>query len=54
MQRKQSENRVEGTEKKNLWIDVELHWIWAVRSVSMEGAGTVLIGSVQAKVHVLQ
>ena len=36
------------------WIDVELHWIRAVRSGSMEGTGTVLIGSVQAKVRVLR
>ena len=35
------------------WIDVDLHWIRAVQSGSMEGAGTVLIGSVQARVRAL-
>ena len=35
-------------------IDVDLHWIRAVQSGSMEGAGMVLIGSVQAKVRVLR
>ena len=34
------------------WIDVELHWKQAVQSGSMEGAGTVLIGPVQAKARV--
>ena len=34
------------------WIDVELHCIRAVQSESMEGDGTVLIGSVLAKVRV--
>ena len=36
------------------WIDVDLHWIWPVQSGSMEGAGTVLIGSVQARVRALR
>ena len=36
------------------WIDVDLHWIWPVQSGSMEGTGTVLIGSVQAKVCALR
>ena len=36
------------------WVDVALHWIRAVQSGSMEGAGTVLIGSIQAKVRVLR
>ena len=36
------------------WIDVDLHWIEAVQSGSMEGAGTVLIGSVQARVRALR
>ena len=35
------------------WIDIDLHWIRAVQSGSMEGAGMVLIGSVQARVHAL-
>ena len=35
------------------WIDVKVHWIWAVQSGSMEGTGTVLIGSVLAKVRIL-
>ena len=34
------------------WIDVKLHWIWAVQLGSMEGASTVLISSVPAKVRV--
>ena len=36
------------------WIDVDLHWIWAVHSGSMDGTGTVLISSVQAKVRILR
>ena len=36
------------------WLDVDLHWIQAVQSGSMEGAGTVLIGSVQARVRALR
>ena len=36
------------------WIDVDLHWISAVQSGSMEGAGTVLISSVQARVRALR
>ena len=36
------------------WIDVDLYWIRAVQSGSMEGAGTVLIGSVQARVRALR
>ena len=36
------------------WIGVKLHWIWAIQSESMKSAGTVLIGSVQAKVRVLR
>ena len=36
-----------------LWIGVKLHWIWAIQSGSMEGVGTVLIGSIQAKLRVL-
>ena len=43
-------NRVQVTEA---WIDVERHWIWAIQPGNMEGAGTVLIGRVQAKIHVL-
>ena len=35
------------------WIDIDPHWIQAVQSGSIEGAGMVLIGSVQARVHVL-
>ena len=37
-----------------VWLDVDLHWIQAVQSGSMEGAGTVLIGSVQARVRALR
>ena len=36
------------------WIDVDLHWIQAVQSGSIEGAVTVLIGSVQARVRALR
>ena len=36
------------------WIDVDLHWIQAVQSGSMEGTSTVLIGSVQARVRALR
>ena len=49
---------VEGTKTKMSlaasWIGVKLHWIWAIQLGSMKSAGTVLIGSVQAKVRVLR
>ena len=35
------------------WIDFNCHWIRAVQSGSMEGAGMVVIGSVQARVRPL-